>query len=279
MDPTLCAFCGNEVALALEQCPHCGRAGAVPNVKAAEAKAERRALDRRYQAGLRNATQRKCRATLDRFETALAGSKAVINGRVGLLERLASSDRELYSSYYQRLDAEIQAPYGDVWDVLRAKADATLFPLFGKQIRFAALTLDGVGVQSYGECSLVLREDLIAHRASVFEDNSAVFLRDRDYKLPPGCRATWKERPKLCVAKLAASLQVSMDSADFAGVLLHQGKSSEEDRFVEVHVWGSVSIRTFDLVLLNSNESKLRQPARKALMQRLTEMGISMEVH
>jgi len=227
---------------------------------------------------LRNATQRKCRATLDRFEAALAGSKAVINGRVELLERLASSDRELYSGYYQRLEAGIQAPYGDLWDVLRTKADATLFPLFGKEIRFAALTLDGVGVHSFGECSLVLRESFIAHRTSVFEDNSAVFFRDRDYKLPPGYRATWKERAKLCVAKLAAALQAGMEFADFPGVLLQQGESPEEDRFVEVHIWGSVSRRTFELAILNSNKSKLRHPARKALTQRLAKAGIYLEV-
>jgi hypothetical protein len=48
MDPTPCTFCGNLVPLVLEQCPHCGRAGIVPNVKAASEELERKALDRRY---------------------------------------------------------------------------------------------------------------------------------------------------------------------------------------------------------------------------------------
>jgi hypothetical protein len=274
-----CAFCGNEFSLALEQCPHCGRAGTVPNVKAAEEEAERQALDQRYRAAFRKAADRGCQTRLGDFEAALAGSKAVINCRLELLERLASSDQELYASYYQRLKAGVQAPYGGVWDRLRQLADAALFPLYAEQIRFAALSLNSVGVHSYGECSLVLREPLIAHRASVFEENSAVFLRARAYRLSPGHRAAWAERSKLCVAKLAAEIQETMGSDDFPGVLLRQGAIPEEDHFIEVHVWGSLSRRTCErAVLVRGNNRKPRPVFHKALAQKLKPVGVELEV-
>lgn len=143
---------------------------------------------------------------MDAFAAALAGSKAVINCRLDELQRLASADWQLYASYYERLKGGVQAPYGDAWDKLRKVADSTLFPFYEDKIHFAALSLDGIGAQSYGECSLVLREPMIAVRTSVFEDNSAVLLGKRRQRLRPGFRAPWADRTKLCVAKLAARM-------------------------------------------------------------------------
>ena len=54
---------------------------------------------------------------------------------------------------------------------MRVFADDALFPGYKEQIRFAALSLDGKGLSSYGECTLILRDHMIAHRASVLEGN------------------------------------------------------------------------------------------------------------
>src|SRR3954468_11810210 len=242
MDSSACVTCGNDFSLFLAQCPHCGQPGTVPNAKMAVLPAETKALDRRYRAALRDATGRGCRATVDSFEVALADSKAVINCRLNELDRLASSDQQLYASYYERLRGGVRAPYGGKWDRLRQAADPVLFPLCYERVHFAALTLDGFGVRSYGECSLVLRESMIARRASVFEENSATFLQNRANRLRPGYRGSWEERFKLCIAKLASQIGPSTVSAEFPGILLYQGKIPEGDRFVEVHIWGALSI-------------------------------------
>ncbi len=275
MDSSPCGFCANNVPLEVEHCPHCNQAGEVPNVKAARLEAA--ALDSRYQAAVQDAAGRGCRDVLESFEAAITASKAVINRPLLEVERLASSDRQLYSSFYQRLEAGLQLPYGDKWDRLRVKADAELFPLYAKPIRFAALSLDGMGLRSYGDCTFVLRENLIAHRASVFEDNSAVFLRDRGYKLPPGQRAPWRERAKLCVAKLTKWIHKDTTPADFPGLLLEQGADPENDRFVEVHIWGSLSIRSFERAVLSTGARPPRQAIRKALRTRMEEMGLELE--
>lgn len=278
MDAGLCEFCGNDIPFELEQCPHCGRSGPPPNVKAVQAEEERQALDRRYREALQEAELRGCREIVEGFEAVTRQSKAVVNCRFAEADRLASSDRQLLGTYYQRLEAELQAPYGNAWDRWRQITDATLFPLYFRRIQFAALTLDGIGVQSYGECSLVLKEALIADRTSVFEDNSAVFLRDRDFKLLPGHRATWSERSKLCVAKLAAQIDGTAKPSDFPGLLLRQGATPEEDRFVEVHVWGALTIRAVERALLSSAARKAGQVIRRAFRARLLAWGVALEV-
>ncbi len=277
MSTSACDACGNQFSLLLEQCPHCGHTGPAPNVKAAGLPEEKEALDRRYRAALSDADGRGCRATVDAFEAALAGSKAVINCRFEEVERLASSDRNLYASYYERLKGGVQAPYGDAWDKLRRIADADLFTLYEDKIHFSALSLDGIGVRSYGECSLVLREPMIAHRTSVFEDNSAVFLGKRRQRLRPGFRAPWADRMKLCVAKLAAQAEAGTAAAQFPALLLFQGGTPEEDSFVEVHIWGSLSIRTCERVILQSEPRKTRQVLVKALRMKLAAMGVALE--
>ena len=271
--------CTHDVPLALERCPLCGRAGTVPNVKAAQVDTERRALEQRYQTALQEAAGRDCHEIVASFEATVRNTHAVLNRTLLEVEYMASSDRHLYASYYQCVEAGAQMPYGDRWDRLRQLADAALFPLYAREIRFAALSLDGIGVLRFGECSLTLREDLIAHRASVFEDNSAVFLRDRRYEVPPGYRATWAERSKLCVAKLADRLLKGTAPADFPKLLLEQGETPEDDRFVEVHIWGPLSILAFvRAVLFCGGQRQRSQGLRKALRARLASLGLDVEV-
>lgn len=114
----------------------------------------------------------------------------------------------------------------------------------GFEAASAALSLDGNVLKSYGDCSWVLREDMIAHRASLFEENSVLFMEHHDvaiaeaHKLPRGHRAVWAERSKLCVAKLAAKIGHETTDAEFPKLLLRDGRTPEGDEFVEVHVGG-----------------------------------------
>ena len=66
----------------------------------------------------------------------------------------------------------VRLPNGEKWDVLRPVIDGVIFPGYHDKIRFAALTLNGRGLSGYGPCALILREDRIARRTTVFEENS-----------------------------------------------------------------------------------------------------------
>jgi hypothetical protein len=101
----------------------------------------RQALDRRYQAALKDASARGAEAVFLDFEAAARTSKAVIARPVRDIERLASSDHELYPTYYGLTLAEVRLRFGDKWDRLRGIADEVLFSGYQEHIRFAALTL------------------------------------------------------------------------------------------------------------------------------------------
>jgi hypothetical protein len=272
-----CSFCGHPVPPEASLCPHCARPSLYPNVRAAEQETEREALAVRHRLAVQDAESRGCGEAVHAFESAADASHAVLSRSFAEVERLASSDRQLYATYYQLLEAEVKLPDADKWDRLRRLADEALFPGYKEKIRFAALSLDGAGLPGYGECSLVLREDMVAHRASVLEGNSALLMKDWAYNVPVGSRATWKERARLCVAKLAARLQP--ETTDFASLLLLPGSRPEDDEFVEVHVWGPMSSWTFAKVVL-SRPAGGRKPAKarvKVLRAKLAKVGIDLE--
>jgi len=260
-------------------CPHCAQPSLYPNVQDAAEEDEREALAARHRQAIQDAETRGCGEVVRAFEVAAGSTVAVLSRSLAEVERLASSDRQLYATYYQLLEAEVKLPDDNKWDLLRRLADETLFPGYKEKIRFAALSLDGAGLPSYGECSLVLREEMIAHRASLLEDNSALLMKKWAYTLPAGWRATWPERALLCVAKLADRLLPETMEVEFAALLLRPGSRLEDVDFVEVHIWGPMSSWTFERVVLSSarggpTPGKARV---KALRARLAAAGIALE--
>lgn len=276
MDFSACHDCGFEIPPEKNHCPHCGRPGLFPNVRAAQSAAEATALDERYQRALQDAAARGAGGAVADFEAAVGKAKAVMSRPFRELDRLASSDKELFSTFYKLLDAEVRLPHGNQWDGLRRLADEALFPGYKEEIRFAALTLDGAGLPSYGECSFLLRDDMIAHRASVFEENSTLFAKRHSYELPPGYRASWSERAKLGTAKLAHELEAATTPDRFPAILLRAGATGEDDHFIEAHIWGPLSARSLERVFWKPS-GKYKKAFRLELRDRLRKVAVELE--
>jgi hypothetical protein len=280
-DSIPCSDCKNEIPQPAISCPHCGRPGIFWNVIDANDDAERAELQNRYSAVKADALARGTDVILQDFEDAIAGSIAVIARSDVDVHRLANSCRQLYGTYYQQLDAGLRLPDGDEWDVVREITDSLLFPGYKEQIRFAALSLDGIGLSNYGSCSVTLRDDLIAHRASVLNENSVLFMERNEVKvsrksnIPKGFKGIWSERGKLCVAKLAARIDSATTSNQYSSLLLKQGASPEDDEFIEVHIFGSITVFTMAKVTVTIPQPGPRRTIVRALKSKLARHGVS----
>ncbi len=279
-----CSHCGNDIPLAKERCPHCALPGLFPNVRAAQHEKEIQALEDRYTRALVAADGRGCKAIVQTFAQAMTTTQAVINRPIGEVQRLANSDNEVYATYYQLSNSGVKIPSDEVWDKRRAATDDLLLTGYKESIRFAALTLDGEGIWHYGACALILKEHMIGHRASVFEENSVMFMQHHGIRvfdadtLPQGFRAGWEERQKLCVAKLAGKLMPGSVAPDFSYILLAQGARPEQDEFVEVHIWGPLTRRTFDRVVIKKGKRRSAATVMlKALREKLREVNVPVE--
>ncbi len=273
-----CESCGHSFLISLDRCPHCGRPGLFPNVRLASQNEEREALRRRYEAAAESAKQRDCGSVLQSLETATTQASAVIARDHLEILRLSSSEDQLYSTYYQQIEAGVRLPAGDKWDVLREFADTMLFGArYRREVHHGALSLDEVGVTGYGDVSVVLAEEMISHRASLLEENSVIFQQNKvsdPNDVPAGYRARWKDRSLLCAAKLAGRLKPETDEKMFSELLLKQGTSKEEDEFVEVHVGGPISARSLvkAVVTKSINRSLLER-----LRIQLDRFGVKVE--
>jgi hypothetical protein len=274
-----CSHCTYEIPASRDCCPHCGLPALFPNVRAAEEPSEAAALEVRYKHAITAATARGDEVVVRQFEAAVAGSKAVVNRPFSKVEEWASSDKQLYATYFQQLDAGVRLPDDDKWHHLRAMARPALFPDYGTKVQFGALSLDGVGSRQFGDCAVTLREEMICHRASVFEGNTAAIMRKCDYNFVSvlGFRAPWDSRARLAVAKLAGEVASSTKQSEFPRILLRPAPKSEDDEFVEVHIYGSMTRRTFERVVINS-ASKHSRTRVKALGVVLAGVGVNLDV-
>lgn len=233
-----CPRCNEESRESERICQSCGKDLGFPNVRACNDLTEKKALDERYKAALSVAGKGSYMGVLVEFQDALKSSKAVICRSISKVKDLIFSDNELYATFYQLVGAGARRPEKNIADRERLVADDLLFPHYRHEIRFAALSLDGLGATFYGNCSMVMKDIAISDRATVFEENSLNFCKTRDLgvnrHVPPGYRALWNDRELLGCAKLYSQLDSKTERNSFAKIVLSGGD------FMEVHIYGSL---------------------------------------
>ena len=272
--------CAYKLPVHVDRCPVCGRDVGFPNVRAAQAPAEVAALEAREDRALQRAAADDRLDKLEQFRQAVKNSQAAICRKLSVLQQLVSSDNELYATFYELVRAEARLPQDNAFDRVRNAIDALLFPNYHEKIRFAALTLDGCGVPTYGDYTMVLRDQAIRLRATVFEENSFVFMK---YKAapyeppPPGHMAIWDHRDKLAVAKLGDRIEAGTKPEDFPRILLCVGATPEDDQFIEVHIYGPIHRRAIERVVGPVPKSKEDCCIFEDLRNTLEQIGVRLE--
>lgn len=290
MSTDICPYCQCEIQRSAEICPHCARPARYPNVLNAEENGEKVALEGRYLSAAAALRSVGASNTLDAFEAALRDSRAVIARPLCEVARLAHADNQIYATFYQITQSGTQVAVDNDWDRRRRIADITLFQNFQEKIRFGCLSLDGNGLPHYGECYLVLSNKFIAHRTSLLEENSVLFINRHGIdptqptvQLPSGYRSTWDDRHKLCIAKLALALGATTRPNDFAAILMRPGATSADDQFVEAHTWGSITRRSLECVVIRkgvtrSERKRQKNVILKGLQEKLKDANVAVQI-
>jgi hypothetical protein len=273
-----CPFppCSNDFPVSRDKCPHCGRPSHFPNADVA--KNEYPDLLKRYNDAIAEADTRGALAQLKQFESALDNSLAISNKKLSVLLRLCESDNELFSNYYQ-LSKSTTSQNDELWDPRRQSADTLFFTGYHEELSFAALSLDDTGLASYGDCAVIYRTDLIADRASLFEENTTTFRLNRRIveadEIPKGYRSTWFERIKLCIAKLERSIDTTLTPDKYSNLLMNPGKTGADDEFVEVQIYGPMTIRTIEKITFTAiKRRKAEQAIIKGIKNKAAHFGV-----
>lgn len=245
--------CKSTVPANRKDCPACGRDCGFPNVRLASSQEEVEALGRRLEEAYVSASARGCKQQLDDFSTSVDNSRATIARSLKVVDDLANSDRNHYTSFQAQVQSGTRDPEDNEWDKVRSQYESALYPNFQEKIIFACLTLSGEGLSGYGGFSIVLKDEMIAHRASLFEENPHNFVEKHgilmNKPIPPGYRAIWKNKSDLAKAKLHSSIKSDTTVEDHAGILQDDKGGTGNSDFIEVHVYGSVNRQAIDKVI------------------------------
>jgi hypothetical protein len=269
---TACGRCNFDVADNLARCPCCGADAGCPNVK--QARAEAAALAVRVNKARDDAKTRGAEAALAEFEKALDGTVAVVNLDIGFLYQLLASDKTLYAAYGKQVAAGARTPRAPGSDQQRTGVDGYLFGSSGSEIVFAALSLDGCGLGTYGPITIELKEVAISERASVLEEDSFVFMKRHKVVLgepmPAGYQAPWEERREVGTAKLAHRIDATTTSAAHAKlVLFSDGTDHDKDEFIEVHIFGPFNCHAIQRITVLNRPSDVGEQMRLESIKRM----------
>ena len=78
------------------------------------------------------------------------------------------------------------------------------------------------------------------------------------------------------MAKLSQRIHSTTQTDEYSALLLRQGATTEEDEFVEVHIWGPLTVRTIEQVILTDPKSVPRatiRTIRKKLEEAKVKIG------
>lgn len=247
--PKKCRDCKQGIPSEARHCHHCGRPALFPNVEQAEAGDQVRALGVRYRAQVSRARREGRLASLRSFERSLkkaAASKALPASEIS---RLVAKETAIGATYYQQLAGICRLPDENEWDKLRRIADAVFFGSNASDINFAALSINDRWLTNYGDGAIFFRQKMIAHRATLFEENIVLWHKKAPAArtIPKGYSATWRERARLAIAKLGERVDAVARTDD---LLLRSGLDTSGDSFIEVHICGTYSARSVALFIV-----------------------------
>lgn len=271
--------CGAQVNFQDTRCPACDRDVGYPNVR--RAGAMRADLDRHYTTALVDADARGIRARVDELERLLESSVATINIEPKMLELMSSGTK--YANYHQAMAEHTRHNAEQIHSAHRGAADAKVHTDYGDRIVNAALSPDGRGLPLYGEVTLRLLDKTIAERASVLRENAFLFYERHDLGNPtgqeePGWRAVWADRARLGVAKLVPEITTVTASRDLPAMVLSLGATRHDDRFLEVHIHGTINWQALAGVSLDKPLTDgQKQDDWDTATRRLSRNGVSVE--
>jgi len=274
-----CSACGNKISEDRDTCSTCGAYAGPPNVREVCLVSEKEALERRFNKAIVDAHADGHGAKLDEFSQTIKDSRAVVAIDLGFLAGFMTRDEVLYSSYGLAVAGENRKAADGKNDKKRRGIEGFFFGSYAKSIRYAALSLDGKGLSSYGPFTLVLKDIAVMARATVLEENSYNFFDKHKAHIPdnfpPGYRALWGERYKLAVAKLKDRIVTTTSNNEFPAILLSCSGNRATDNFMEVHIYGTFDKAAVEAVVGSSKTaSKADKAQLSVVIEKLKIMGV-----
>ncbi len=239
-------------------------------------------LNTRYDNTKQQASDKGKLPEIEQFEAKiLADGKGVINMSSELLFLLVNQNED-YLSYQRAVEAGKRAKAIFQNDRDRCIVESAFYGYDGRNLVYAALTVNEQGLSSYGDVTVLLRTSNIEQRTTVFEKNTYDLFDEfveKGWKvrktIPSGHCGTWKERGKVAVAKHGSEIATETTAPDPAILLLKSDGDRGTDEFIELHIFNKVNYSNFEqVVFLKQPETPFGRIQLEILKSKLQEKNI-----
>ena len=281
MSTIKCSNCQGDVPSNLRHCPSCGDDCGYPNVRLASQATAVEALEARFHSAEVSTEARNCLDKLLAFGAGVDRSRAVIARPLNILSDWVENEASIYTSYQRQVASGARVPQDNEWDKVRTQYESALYPNFYVDIVFGSLTLSTGGMSGYGGFSIFLKEKMVAHRASLFEENPHDFVQRHkvllNQALPPGYRAVWSTRGKLAMVKLHSKIVPETEEDDWPAILQADNGGTGNSDFIEVHIYGSLNRNAIESVAGKTPKTREDRLLWKRVKRKLAEAGAGVQ--
>jgi hypothetical protein len=154
--------------------------------------------------------------------------------------------RSLYQGYETLVGNGMRTPAPQDFDAERHAVSGKLFGHFAKNIRYGALSLNSYSLKNYGPVHIQLKDIAVKNRVSFLFENSYLLFRQLDVRasspVPSGYRCSWLNKKELVASKLEPDLSSGSGKTEWENILVNNGKTRDEDRCVEAHIYDSFNV-------------------------------------
>lgn len=243
-------------------CVGCGESLGPVNVNIVSDIYFQEGLKKRYAAVLEEVSKRDKLAEVQQLEEAVEQKgQAVINMRLEVLFKVVN-ENEAYLSYQRGVEQGKVHARAFNEEISQCVIEGVLYGVSGKDVVYAALSLDDNGVNFYGDVSVVLKTQQIARRTTVFEKDTFPLyneLIESGWKpnkiIPSGHCGTWTERAVVVLIKHSIAVAEMKSLPDFARLILKSDDKDYYDDFIELHIWGNITKLNIEKVTLHKKAS------------------------
>ena len=234
-------------------CFSCGSDLGFPNVRLAVRQEEVGALERRFEhASILAADAGVSDEFAELASYAQDESQVVVAMPATTAISFFNSDKSNYTNYEALVSSGARSPANYPDDAKRIMVSGSLFGGHGPHIVYAALSLDGRGLSTYGDLFVTLKAVAIEKRISFLGGNSYDLFDKFGADVPPlGYRADWTRKGMLVAIKLMeeSKLRQGQGKDDWAQLVLSSdGNNRNRDEFIEAHIYDPFNLYSIDNV-------------------------------
>lgn len=274
----ICKKCDNNVPFHAKDCPYCCEFHGFPNVRAANQTTEIEALEQRYQNALNLGSQQ----VMDKFFNSVDTESHVVMCRAFCDTISLLNTDAVFQPFHKMVAIGARIAKDNKWDKIRGAVGSSLFPEYHTEINYGLLSLDSLGDSYYGGYSLTIDCLAIKDRTTFFESDSVQFYESHHLEAtepaPQGYRATWQNRAKLAISKLAHNLDSSKQDEDFPNIIFKRTTSNQDTGdYIEAHIYGGVKGTSIVKVLGATDYEEAELILIKRAILKLQQSGVNIE--